>query len=252
MTIAEQIKRAKADLDNVFADGKQKGEDAAYNRFWDLYQREGTRKNYKMGFSGGGWTKETFKPKYDIIATSAVSIFQMSSINASLSEILKENGVTLTVPTTSMENAFVDSAFTEITIDTSTATSMVNTFLQARNLTTLNLVLPTAESVAWYDTFYACTSLVNLKLTGKIYSRKYDSTGYAISLAWSKNLSKESIINVIECLDESVTGQLITFSLTAVNNAFETSEGAKDGSTSSEWTTLVESRPNWTINLLDK
>ena len=129
---------------------------------------------------------------------------------------------------------------------------MTNTFLQARYLTTLNLVLPTAETVSWYDTFYACTSLVNLKLTGKIYSRKFDSTGYAISLAWSMKLSKESIINVIECLDESVTGQLITFSLTAVNNAFETSEGAKDGSTSSEWTTLVESRPNWTINLLDK
>jgi hypothetical protein len=35
--------------------------------------------------------------------------------------------------------------------------------------------------------------------------------------------------------------------LRAVNKAFETSEGANDGKTSTEWETLIGTKTNWTI-----
>lgn len=234
------------------AAGVVQGEKSAYDAFWDSAQNYGNARNYSYSFSGRCWTVDTFKPKYDIITTSASNMFNRSGITGSLSEILKAQGVELKLTTSTCENMFVLTLFTEIDLDASTVTNMNNAFLQSTKLATINLVLPTATTVSWYDTFYQCTSLIDLKLTGKIYSRKYDNTNYAISLAWSKKLNKESIINVIECLDESVTGQIITLSLTAVNNAFETSTGAADGSTSTEWQTLISTRSNWTINLLDK
>ena len=52
-------------------------------------------------------------------------------------------------------------------------------------------------------------------------------------------------------LSDTASGKTLTLSLTAVNNAFETSAGAKDGSTSAEWTALVDAKTNWTITLTD-
>lgn len=63
-------------------------------------------------------------------------------------------------------------------------------------------------------------------------------------------LSKNSILSLISCLSDEATDKTLTLSQTAVNTAFETSEGAADGSTSEEWTALVESKPNWTISLV--
>ena len=56
MTIAEQITRAKADLDEVYAAGKQ----AEYDAFWDAYQSNGERASYENAFSGRGWNDITF------------------------------------------------------------------------------------------------------------------------------------------------------------------------------------------------
>lgn len=61
--------------------------------------------------------------------------------------------------------------------------------------------------------------------------------------------SKASILSIFDCLADDVSDKAMLLSLDAVNTAFETSEGAADGSTSAEWTALVESKPNWTISL---
>ena len=50
-------------------------------------------------------------------------------------------------------------------------------------------------------------------------------------------------------LSTTTTGLTVTFSKTAVDKAFETAEGANDGSTSPEWLALVATRPNWGIGL---
>ena len=245
MTVAEQIARAKNDYDEVYAAGKK----AQYDDFWDKYQINGTQHDYKMMFAGRGWTNETFKPKYDIVpTTNATSMFQECSIKGSLKEILDELGISLRGVLVGVSNMFVNTSFTELPeLDFSRINYPASTFLNMQKLHTLSIILPTVQKVNWNTTFNACPELVNLSLKGKIYERN----GYAINLSWSKKLSKASIINLIDCLDESVVDQYITISLTAVNNAFETSAGAADGSTSAEWNALIATRSNWTINLLD-
>ena len=44
--------------------------DSHYDAFWDTFQRNGERKDYRYGFSGIGWNDENFKPKYDIISNT--------------------------------------------------------------------------------------------------------------------------------------------------------------------------------------
>lgn len=71
-----------------------------------------------------------------------------------------------------------------------------------------------------------------------------------LSVKGSKLLSKDSIQSLLPCLSGTVSGKTLSLSLQAVDTAFETAEGAADGSNSAEWTALVDSKPNWTISLV--
>ena len=92
------------------------------------------------------------------------------------------------------------------------------------------------------DMFGSCYELVEVRFKGTM--------SYSMKIQYSTKLSKDSILSLIACLSTEATGKTLTVSQTAVNAAFETSEGAADGSTSAEWTALVESKPNWTISLI--
>lgn len=70
----------------------------------------------------------------------------------------------------------------------------------------------------------------------------------SMGFAWCP-LDKASTTSVISALSDTATAQTLTLSLSAVNTAFETSEGAADGSTSEEWLALAETKPNWLIEL---
>lgn len=70
-----------------------------------------------------------------------------------------------------------------------------------------------------------------------------------ISFYRSRSLEKGSIVNVFSCLSNEISGLTATFAKEAVNTAFETSPGAADGSTSTEWLELVATKPNCTISL---
>ena len=63
-------------------------------------------------------------------------------------------------------------------------------------------------------------------------------------------LDKESLTSIINCLSDSTSGLTVTLSLTAVNKAFEITNGADNGSNSTEWLNLVNTRSNWTISLI--
>ena len=89
-------------------------------------------------------------------------------------------------------------------------------------------------------------------------AREYEYIGFegtigkgGLDLHWSTKLNKESLTSIINALSSDTTGLSITLSLTAVNNAFETSEGAADGSTSTEWINLIGDKSNWSISLLN-
>jgi hypothetical protein len=71
-----------------------------------------------------------------------------------------------------------------------------------------------------------------------------------LNLQWSTKLDKESHVKLVNTLSSTTSGLSVTVSQTAVNKAFETSEGANDGSTSQEWLNLIATKPNWTISIV--
>ena len=92
------------------------------------------------------------------------------------------------------------------------------------------------------NAFSNMTNLQNIVIEGAIGQN-------GVNLSASTLLSKESITSFVNALLETASGKTITFSLNAVNKAFETSAGAADGSTSAEWGTLIAGKSNWTISL---
>ena len=70
----------------------------------------------------------------------------------------------------------------------------------------------------------------------------------SISFEWLA-LDKANTTSIINALSDTASGQTLTLNLAAVNTAFETSSGAKDGSTSTKFAALIATKTNWTIVL---
>lgn len=103
-----------------------------------------------------------------------------------------------------------------------------------------NLVL--TDAVTEFDrAFQNARKLKHLKVTGKI-----SVNGFNVQ--WS-DLTRDSLMSIINALSSTTTDLTVTLSLNAVNNAFETETGLADGSTGAEWLELIGSKPNCTITL---
>lgn len=234
MTIAEKITRAKADYDAVYEGGKAKafaevepinadleqilyGKDTGgrgfYDEFWDAFQNYGNRVDYNHAFYGLGWDENTFKPKYDFIAGRSYNMFAWSYIKQ------------------------IDKV-----VDISKSQQIYGTFAYCYKLHTIKK-FAVNENCVFSNDFKDCVELVNLTIEGTIGKNGFD-------VHWSTKLSKESIKSIINALSATTSGLAITFSKTAVNKAFETAEGANDGSTSAEWNALIAPKSNWTISLV--
>ena len=98
------------------------------------------------------------------------------------------------------------------------------------------------ENTTYTGWFNSTTNLQNLTIEGTIAQK-----GFSVSAC--TKLSRASIENIINALSTETNALTVTLSKTAVNNAFETSEGAADGRTSAEWATLIATKTNWTIAL---
>ena len=105
---------------------------------------------------------------------------------------------------------------------------------QSKKLVTVEKVI-LKTGVKQYNlntSFQQCNELVNITIEGNITN--------VTTFADSTKLSRASIESIIASLwDDATSDNTITFSQTAVNNAF----------TTEEWETLVATKPNWTIAL---
>ena len=232
------------------ADGITEGKQAEYDRFWDSYQQNGNRDDYTHGFAGKGWNRNNFLPKYDLVPFTVNTCFH--SLNRDdadwesfdMVEHLASLGVVLdTSNCTNFSSIFMWAWVGRIgVIDcTGTTNHTLSSAFGYGKIKTIDKLIVKPENM-FTSTFQNQTELVNITFEGTI--------GNAISFQWSIKLSKASIESVIGHLSTTTSGLSATFSKTAVNKAFETSEGANDGSTSPAWVALVSSRPNWTINLV--
>lgn len=212
MSIADGVTQLKQDFDDVYEAGKQ----AEYDAFWDAYQENGNRTDYRYGFSGTGWTEATYNPKYPIVTASftATSMYQYALVtkvkNVDFSNVL---------------NYF---------------TSIFNSCTKLKTIE--NIKLPTNCQGAFTASFNNCTALEEFGFTGTIQNN-------GIDLHWSTKLNKASIERIINALSTTTSGLTVTLSKTAVNNAFGIN--VDDASTypeGSEYYNLRNSKSNWTIS----
>ena len=246
LTIAENQQRV---YDAGYAKGQAEGGDSYYDEFWDAYQDYGKRTNYTSAFAGLGW-KDAFHPKYDIVPTVGYMIFRSFYLYdsqtmsfGSLKKALEEQGVTLDFSKcTNMDSAFHWMQTCDIgVVDLNSCTNSNLMFAYSMLSTIDELVLSEKTQIA-SNMFTGVERLTHLIVSGVIASNGFD-------IHWSTKLDKESITSIINCLSTTTSGLAVTVSQTAVNKAFETAEGANDGSTSAEWLALIATKPNWTINL---
>lgn len=219
------------------AEGLAKGRQQAYDEFWDNYQENGNRADYQYAFAGAGWTDDTFKPKYPITPKGSMkNAFADSLITEIPDNMLNTSGAT------NFDYAFASMKNTKhITmVDCSSAKSLTYTFYASTALETLGIKV--VEGCTYTSPFSLCNALKNLDVVGTI--------GNDVGFPKSTKLSSNSIISIINSLSSTTTGKTLTLSKEAVDKAWETSEGANDGSTSTEWGNLVGTKLNWTISLV--
>lgn len=251
MSIAEKKARAKTDLDEVFAAGKK----AEYDAFWDAFQEGGKRNRYNYGFTR--FPADAFYPKYDIVPRENNWMFEFFNPSLvfndpkpplDLAARLEECGVRLIMNGGSAGAGvmYYAGVFKDANISTTppfdvVAGSAADMFRGCTALHTIGKLSVARESIDFGGAFRDCTALVNIEFSG--------SVGQNMDFRWSTLLSKASITSIMNALSTTATGKTATFSQTAVNNAFATSAGAGNGSTSVEWLALVATRSNWTISL---
>jgi hypothetical protein len=244
MSIADKLTTIAENVPKVHEAGKQAGE-----REWQKkYQKEGRngKKGYYIcAYAGWGWTNETFNPVWDIVPSNASNMFNYSHITGNISKLCQQKGVRLDFSQcVGFQNAFVNASITGVdTVDTRSCTDLSTIFYAAPAMEEINdLILKDDGSQTFgRQSFLNCKNLVTLKITGTI--------GKSVTFENSP-LNRASIENVINALFATATGQTLTLNKAAVNKAFETSEGANDGSTSAEWSALRATKSNWTISLV--
>lgn len=215
--------------------------------FWDKIQNYGKLTKYDFFLSGKFWTKENFKPKYDIRPTSLyMFVFLQSGLGIDMPAICEECGIVFdTSQCTDFQYSLGSSVFSRLGVIDARGAESLNTqmFFSSQKLHTIEKLIVKETHAFGPYTFSGCSGLTTLNIEGTI-----GQNGLNLS---SSPLNKASLISVVNALSDTTTGLTVTLRMSAIKTAFETSEGAADGNTSEEWLNLVATKSNWTINAID-
>ena len=228
--------------DGGYFSGYDEGQTAEYDRFWDNYQQNGNKTDYLYGFAGGSWNRDNFRPKYDMHAITYNCCFHSLNRNDpnwetfDFVEHLENLGVEWdTSKSTNFASCFMWAWVGRLgVIDCRSASGALSSTFAYGKIKTIDKLIVKPE----LDLTYAFTGqaeLVNITFEGTI--------GSNIDFNSCTKLTKASIESVINHLSTTASGKTATFSRTAVTNAF-------GSTTASAWTTLVNSKSNWTISLV--
>ena len=243
-----------------YADGIEQGKQAEYDKFWDAYQENGERTDYRSAFASYYWNEQTLRPKYTlkVVGNGGASTFDkcyFEETNIDNSRLLDISHVSIDVTeATDCGSMFSNAKIKEVTLLFSEAlTTLYQAFTKgARGGVEgmkITLLVPN-PNCNWNSAFaYHKVKELNL-LEGTVIG----TNGFNVQ--WATGLPKSSIISIINALSDSTSGLSVTFSKQAVNDAFREygSENGGDiyinGSNSDGWKALIATKPNWTINLV--
>ena len=188
-------------------EGYDAGKEAEWSAFWDVFQENGNRTDYRYAFNGIGWTDDTFRPKHDIKPTQCYYMFHLSRVT-DLSALLTKCGVELDLSTLTGRCDQMFAYATKVTkipkLDLQTAVYsngvMNSMFNSCSNLHTIeNIHLAEDGSTTFGSgTFAACSALENITFSGKIGQNGLD-------IHWSP-LTKDSIMSIINALQKKTSG----------------------------------------------
>lgn len=243
-SVDAQIAYLNEKIPEIYEKGIEDGKQTENETFWETYQESGNRTIYENAF--GNWIERQFYPLYSIKPRTAYMMFKSfgarDDIIINLVERLGYLGIDLDFSECAdLQYCFQQAYFSHVgIIDARSCSDLRNTFNSSQIRTIEKLVV--YEKLKYTTAFYLCLYLKDiLSIEGAI--------GNDINFKDSP-LSKGSIVNVINALSDTVKGNMLTLSLKAVNDAFETVEGMADGSSSNEWAELIENKTNWTIALV--
>ena len=228
MSIAEKL--------TTIAENEQKVYEAGKGVIWDDLQANGTRVDYGHAFYR--WETATeIVPKYPIKTNNMSSMFGICR------KLINLPPIEITSTTVEALNAFgFCDSLKSVDLDMPISGSAGAMFADCYELETIQKLIVTKNTMYYNAAFRNNHSLKNIVFEGVINGD--------IDFRWSTLLTKDSIISIINALNTSASSLTCTLSKTAINKAFETSEGANDGQYSADWSSLVASRSNWTISLV--
>ena len=187
----------------------EEGKKDAVGEFWDTYQQNGERTDYRNAFFF--WDKDIFDPKYDlkpIDARQMFSYFLTPNTAASLTDLLNKAGVVLdTSECTQFKSMFYASKLTEIpNIDVRKALDVNSLFWASPNLKKVEMTVAENTVPNYTSVFATCKNLETLIIHGK-----FDKS---IDLGDCTKLTKQSVDGVIDALSANA-GETLTLPQTA-------------------------------------
>lgn len=243
MSIQEKLNTIAENIPRVYEAGIAEGKTQGELEFWNTFTNNGARTNYNYAFREWSWTVANSPVK--IRPTGQYLSFFYQSPN--LEEIIPDNFDFSATPdvqaanTNAYYHTFSQCPKLKVVPDMNMPPrGMYYTFYLCYKLERIEKIR-VREDTQFDGPFQGCNSLTYVRFDGTI--------GNTISFKWCP-LGKDSIENIISCLSSNVSGKTLTLNVDAVNKAFETSEGAKNGSTSAEWNALTSAHQNWTISLV--
>lgn len=231
-----------------YDDGYEAGKQAERNAFWDAVLTDASMATSQELFAGRGWNDTTFYPTKDIIPRGNASrLFFLNQVT-NLKQRLINCGVVLNLAScTNISNLFTYAATAELPeISTVGANTISQTLANCPNLITIDkLVLRNDGSQTFSFPFYETKNIENITIEGVIGQNGFD-------LSSCTKLSKASITSVMNALDTNTydDSRSVTISKAAIDKAFEETEGANNGSDSSEWIILYANAHNhggWSV-----
>ena len=212
-----------APYEEAFAEGKQ----SEYDRFWDMYLQNGTRKNYTAAFAGEGWTDETFNPKYTpMVAGDGYQSVELMFAYSKITE-LKEGIVDFSKVIDAYQ---IFRSCRELLrlprIDLSSANSSSFFCGLCDKLEEIECIV-VSDKLTYSNFFHSGENLREVRFEGVI--------GNDMSLAWSPLLSEASVQSIIDHLKDltGVTAKSLTFQ---ANVGAKLTEEQKTAITAKNWT----------------
>lgn len=261
LEITDMLTTATENVEKVYGAGHSAGKQAEYDAFWNLKQPSRGAKQTYTGDFGGRWTEETFKPKYDVVPSSAPYMFTGNNLRIDLVEHFKKIGKRLDFSQCENQNScFFMSNFTHLG-NVSALAGYYNVFQDCKYLVTIDewgdAQGREMSAAGLTSTFSNCVALENITIKGKFANTVY--------FHWSTKLTRASIESIVNALSDNVSGKTLQLSKVAVDEAFMVYNGPLPeedpngydnpdnwiiGSVSGEWMELCYIHSNWTITLI--